>query len=113
MPRPHDAHPAREERREAPLREEVDIGGECLPGGTVDAVRHGIGQPVDDGEPRVHLDREATVRRRDEHAATDPESLRDELPLTRSPTEMLDHGVREDDVERPVREGKRTASPRT
>ena len=55
----------------------------------------------------MHLDREPAVRRRDEHAATDPERLRYELALPRASTHVLDHGVREDDVERAVREGQR------
>ena len=37
-----------EERREAALGEEVDIGRERLPGGPVDRVRRGIGEPVDE-----------------------------------------------------------------
>ncbi len=54
----------------------------------------------------MHLDREAAVRRRDEHASTDPKRLRHELALPHASAHVLDHGVREDDVERAVREGQ-------
>ena len=66
-----------------------------------------VGEPVHERQSRVHLDRKPAVRRRDEHAATDPERLRDELALARASAHVLDHGVREDDVERAVREGQR------
>ena len=59
----------------------------------------GVRQPVDNGKVRVHLDREPAVRRRDERPPADPERLGDEALLLILPAHVLDHRVREDDVE--------------
>ena len=64
-----------------------------------------LGQPVDERQPRVHLDREPAIRRREEDPPPDPQRLADERLLPLAPADVLDHGVRVDDVERAV--GKR------
>ena len=55
----------------------------------------------------MHLDREAAVRGREEDAPPDAKRLRDEESLPRAVAHVLDHRVREDDVELSVGEGKR------
>ena len=70
-------------------------------------VREAVGQPVDDRKPGVHLERETAVRCRDEGLPADPERLRDELPLLLAVADVLDDGIREDDVERAVEERER------
>ena len=52
----------------------------------------------------MHLDRKPAVRRRDERPAGDAERLLDEAALLLAPADVLDHRVREDDVELAVRE---------
>ena len=64
-------------------------------------------QPVHERQPRVHLEREPAVRRRHERAARHAQRLGDEAPLLLAPADVLDHGVRERDVEGAVLEGQR------
>jgi hypothetical protein len=71
-------------------------------------MRDRVREPVNEREPRVHLDGEAPVRRGDEHAPPDPDRLRHEPTLAHGAADVLDHGVREDDVELTVRERERT-----
>jgi len=54
----------------------------------------------------MHLDGKPSVRGRDEYAATDAHCLGYEATLPFTPTDVLDDGVREDDVELAVAEGK-------
>ena len=61
--------------------EEVVLPRPRLPREVVCAPRQGLGQPVDEREPRVHLDREPAVRRRDEDPPTDAQRLADERLL--------------------------------
>ena len=63
-----------------------------------------VGKPVDERQERVHLDRKPAVRRRDERPAGDAERLLDEAALLLAAADVLDHRVREDDVELAVRE---------
>src|SRR5262245_13719443 len=107
QPEADDASATREEPREAPRREEVDLGPDLLSGHAVHAVRDRVRQPVDERKTGVHLDRKAAVRRRDEDAATDANGLGDELPLALPPSDVLDDGVREHDVERAILERQR------
>ena len=95
------------ERREAPPRQQVELGRGLLAGCSVDAVRDRVREPVHEREPCVHLDREPAIRRREEDAPADAERLRDEPPLPLASADVLDHGVREDDVERAVGERQR------
>ena len=55
----------------------------------------------------MHLDGEAPIRRRDEDTAPDPDRLGHELPLALASADVLDDGVRKDDVELAVGEGQR------
>src|SRR5262245_53146071 len=75
QPEAHHANTTREELREAPPCEQVDVGSDLLAGRAVHAVRDRIGQPVDERKPGVHLDRKTAVRRRDEDAAADADGL--------------------------------------
>ena len=43
-------------------REQVDLGRDLLADRSVHTVRERVGQPVDERQARVHLDREAAVR---------------------------------------------------
>ena len=63
--------------------EQVVLPRPRLPGELVGATRDRLRQPVDERQPRVHLDREPAVRRRDEHAPPDAKRFADErlLPL--------------------------------
>ena len=107
QPEVHDPYPPGEERGELPSGEEVVLRGELLAGHPVDTVRESVREPVHEREPGVHLDREPAVGSRDERAVPDPERLGDELPLTVAPTDVLDHRIREDDVELAVSERER------
>jgi len=107
QPEVDDPHLSREERLEAAFRQQVDLRRRALPYPPVDAVGDPVREPVHEGKPRVDLDREAAVRRRDEHAAPDPQRLGDEALLALSTADVLDHRVREHDVERTVLEGER------
>ena len=73
----------------------------------VRTARHGLGQPVDEREPRVHLDREPAVRRGHEDPPADAQRLADERLLTHARAHVLDDGVRVHDVERRVAERER------
>src|SRR6187431_938839 len=108
QPEADDANATREELREAPPREQVDLGPDLPTRHVVHTVRDGVGQPVDERKTGVHLDRKAPVRRRDEDMATDADGLGDELPLALASSDVLDDGVREHDVERAVLERQRT-----
>jgi hypothetical protein len=55
----------------------------------------------------VNLDRKAAVRRRDERAPANADGFRHHLPLAGAFADVLDHGVREDDVELAVGERER------
>ena len=79
----------------------------ALAGEVVDPVRGSLRQPVDERQPRVHLDREPPIGRRQEHAPADAERLRHEEPLPLDVSHVLDHRVRVDDVERLVAERER------
>ena len=59
----------------------------------------------------MHLDGEEPVRRRDDDAPADAQRLGDEPPLPLATSDVLDHRVREDDVERPVLERERAGVP--
>ena len=100
-----DPHPGREELAAGRPRR---AGGSPSPTACAPGRRRGcasaVGQPVDERQPRVHLDREPAVRRRHEDAARDAQRLLDEAPLRLAAADVLDHGVREDDVEGAVRE---------
>ena len=82
----HDPDAPGEERLETPLRQQVNIGREALPGEPVRGVRDAVGEPVHKGQSRVHLDREPAIRSRHERdvrlAALDTKSR----CRTRSPT---------------------------
>ncbi len=73
----------------------------------VRTMREPVWKPVHEGKSRVNLDREAAVRGGEEHAPPDAEGLRHEEKLPRAVAHVLEHGVREDDVELSVGEGKR------
>ena len=62
---------------------------------------------MDERQPGVHLDREPEVRRGDERLPGDAERLLDEAPLLLAAPDVLDHRVREDDVELSVLERQR------
>ena len=79
----------------------------ALPGRFVCAMREPVRKPVDERQSRVNLERETAVGCREEHAPPDAERLRHEEPLPRAVAHVLDHGVREDDVELAVGERKR------
>ncbi len=65
------------------------------------------GQPVYERQERVRIEREETVGGGHEHAPGDPAELREKLPLSLpAPGDVLDHRVRETEVERPVGEGE-------
>src|SRR6186713_1827877 len=68
QPEADDAHAAREELREAPAGEQVELVADSLAGDGVRAMRDRVGEPVHEGKARVHLDRKAAVRRGDENA---------------------------------------------
>src|SRR5262245_26486167 len=99
QPEADDANAAGEELREAPRREEVDLGPDLLADHVIHAARRRVRQPVDERKTGVHLDRKAAVRRRDEGATTYANGLGDELPLALASSDVLDDGVREHDVE--------------
>jgi hypothetical protein len=54
----------------------------------------------------VGIQREAAVGRSDENRAARSEHLLDELPLVIATPDMLDHGIREADLERVCVEGE-------
>ena len=66
-----------------------------------------LGSQWTNGQARVHLDREATVGRCDEHATADPDGLGDHRALPMAIADVLDHRIGEHDVELTVREGER------
>ena len=76
-----EPHAPWEQGREAPTRQELDLGADLLARRPVHGMRDRIGQPVEEGEPRVDLDRETSVGRRDEDATADADGLGDERPL--------------------------------
>ena len=80
---------------------------EALSGRVVRAMRQPVWKPVHERKSRVNLDREAAIRRREEDAPPDAKRLRDEESLPHAVAHVLDHRVREDDVELPIGEGKR------
>jgi len=81
QPEVDDAHTSGEECLEGALREKVDLRREALSDSAIHAVRKTIGEPVHQRKPRVHFDREATVRSRDEHPAAYADRLRHQLLL--------------------------------
>ena len=97
-----DADTPREEGLEAPPRQEVDIGRKPLSGLPIDRMGKSLRKPVDNRKSRMHLDGEAPIRRRDEDTAPDPDRLGYELLLALASADVLDDGVRKDDVERAV-----------
>ena len=84
---------------------------EPLPGRAINRVRQRVGQPVDERKTRVHLDREATVGRRDEHASPYTKRLAHEAALALAAADVLDHRIREHDVELAVTERKGARVP--
>lgn len=61
---------------------------------------------MDNWEPRVRLDRKPSVRSRNETAPPDTRQLRDEPPLIRARTDVFDHSVGVEHVERAIIEGQ-------
>ncbi len=59
---------------------------------------------MDERQPGVHLHREASVGRRDERPAADAKCFCHEAPLADAVPDVLDHRIREDDVELAVGE---------
>ena len=106
MPRFEIAHGHREERAEVGRAEEVVLRRPRLPREVVGTRGERLRQPVDERQPRVHLDREPAIRRREEDPSPDPQRLPDERLLPLAPADVLDHGVRVDDVERVVGKGE-------
>ena len=80
-PEVDDANTAGKERAKAAPREKPDIRGGVPPCRPVRAMRERVGQPVDERQPRMHLDGKASVGRRQEYAPTDPERLGHEAML--------------------------------
>jgi hypothetical protein len=64
-------------------------------------------KPVDTGSRVCTSTGKAPIRRRDEDTAPDPDRLGYELPLALASADVLDDGVRKDDVERAVGERQR------
>ena len=88
-------------------RQQAQLGRGVLACSAIGAIGERVREPVDERQARVHLDREPAVGRRQEHAAPDAERLRDEPSLALAAAHVLDHRVREDDVELAVRERQR------
>ena len=106
-PRLSISHRDREERPQVGRAEQVVLPRPRLPGEVVRAAGEMLGQPVDERQPRVDLDREPAVGRRQEHPSADAQRLAHERLLPLAAADVLDHGVRVDDVERAVRERQR------
>ena len=106
-PEVDDADVAGEEAAQVARAEQVVLPRPALAGEVVGAAGRRFRKPVDERQPRVHLDREPPVRRRQEDAAPDPQGLGDEAPLAVAVAHVLDHRVREDDVEGAVGERQR------
>src|SRR5439155_10462515 len=82
----------------------MDLLGPDVPGRPVCPVCQALGKPVDEREPGVYLDRESPVRRREKHPSPDTQGLGDEPALLLARADVLDHGVREHNVELAVAE---------
>ena len=103
----HDPDAPGEERLETSASTAGEHRSRSSSGEPVRGVRDAVGEPVHKGQSRVHLDREPAIRVVT-NTRRPTRSARHEEPLPHPIAHVLDHRIREDDVERTVGEGEGT-----